>query len=144
MRRFQFRLDSVLGWRTVELEIEEGRLEQLFAERRNWDAQALAVEDGRRDAARVLTAETLDGQQLAAFSFHRRHLEREAGRIAGRRADCEKRIALQQRKVAEAERKIRLLERLKERRLAEWTIEFNRELEAQASETFLSKWVRGR
>jgi hypothetical protein len=142
MRRFQFRLQSVLGWRVVELELEEGRLEQLFTERRRWDEEALALEARRRESARLIAAKTLDGQQLAAFTNHRRYLERESARISSQRADCEKRIAAQRQRVVEAERKVRLLERLKERRLAEWTLDFNREMEALASETFLSKWAR--
>ena len=142
MHRFQFRLDSVLGWRAVELELEEGRLEQLFTERRRWDEEALTLEARRRESAQLISAKTLDGQQLAALSHHRHYLERESARLATQRADCQKRIAAQQQRVIEAERKVRLLERLKERRLAEWTLDFNREMEALASETFLSKWAR--
>ena len=142
MHRFQFRLGSVLGWRAVELELEEGRLELLFTERRRRDAEALALEVRSRESAQLITARTLDGQQLAALSYHRHYLEREGARMAAQRADCAKRIAAQQQRVVEAERKVRLLERLKERRLAEWNLEFNREMEALASETFLSKWAR--
>ena len=142
MRRFQFRLDSVLGWRAVELELEKGRLEQLFIELRRRDAEALALEARGRESAQLIAAKILDGQQLAALSYHRHYLEREAAHIAVQRADCGKRIAAQQQRVVEAERAVRLLERLKERRLAEWTFDFNREMEALASETFLSKWAR--
>jgi hypothetical protein len=142
MRRFQFRLESVLGWRAVELELEEGRLERLFTERRGWEEEALALEARRHESAQLIAAKTLDGQQLAALSYHRHYLERQSARIAAQRADCEKRIAAQQQRLVEAERKVRLLERLKERRLAEWTLDFNREMEALASETFLSKWAR--
>ncbi|HXN45684.1 MAG TPA: hypothetical protein VN893_03530 [Bryobacteraceae bacterium] len=142
MHRFQFRLGSVLGWRAVELELEEGRLEQLFTELRHRDAEALALQVRGRESAQLIAAKTLDGQQLAALSYHRHYLEREAARLAAQRADCSKRIAAQQQRVVEAERKVRLLERLKQRRLAEWTFEFNREMEALASETFLAKWAR--
>jgi hypothetical protein len=142
MRRFEFRLESVLGWRIIERDLAEGRLEQLFTERRGWNEQALALETRRRECAQLITAKTFDGQQLAALAYHRHYLEREAARMAAQREDCEKRIAAQQQRVVEAERKVRLLERLKERRLAEWTFDFNRELEALASETFLSKWAR--
>ena len=142
MRRFQFRLDGVLGWRTVKLELEEGRLEQLFTERRRCDAEARAIESRSRDSAQLIAAKTLDGQQLAALAHHRHYLERESARMAAQRADCERLIAAQQQRVVEAERAVRLLERLKERRLSEWTLDFNREMEALASETFLSKWAR--
>jgi hypothetical protein len=37
-----------------------------------------------------------------------------------------------------------LLERLKERRLAEWTWARDRELEEVASESYLSRWARRR
>ncbi len=142
MRRFQFRLESVLDWRTVELDLEKSKLEQVFAERRRLDEQARALEDRHRETSQWITAKTLDGQQLAAVTYHRHYLEREAARLAGQQADCEKRIAAQQKRVVEAERKVRLLERLKERRLAEWAFDFNRDLEALASETFLAKWAR--
>ncbi len=142
MHRFQFRLGSVLGWRAVELELEEGRLERLFTELRRRDAEALALEVRGRESAQLIAAKTLDGQQLAALSYHRHYLEREAARLAAQRTDCAKRIAAQHQRVVEAERKVRLLERLKERRLAEWNLDFNREMEALASETFLAKWAR--
>jgi hypothetical protein len=41
----------------------------------------------------------------------------------------------------EARRRCRLLERLKERRLAEWTSARDRELEEVASESFLARWA---
>ena len=44
----------------------------------------------------------------------------------------------------EARRRCRLLERLKERRLAEWTAERDQELEEMAAETYLARWSRGR
>jgi flagellar export protein FliJ len=144
MRRFEFRLESVLGWRGLELGVEKSRIEKLFAERRGLDEQLRAVEDSGREAARLFQAKTLGGPDLAAFGRYRHHLERETQTIGARRADCEKRIAAQQRRILEAERKVRLLERLRERRLAEWTHEFNLELDALASETFLAKWARER
>ena len=42
----------------------------------------------------------------------------------------------------EARRRCRLLERLKERRLAEWTTARDRELDELASESYLAKWNR--
>jgi flagellar biosynthesis chaperone FliJ len=142
MRRFRFRLDSVLGWRVIELELEETKLERLFAERHSISAELLQIEDRRRAAAAVIAAKTLDGQQLSALDEHRRYLAREVERLLGKRSDCEKRILAQQQRVIEAERRLRLLERLKERRLGEWTHDFNRELEELASEAFLAKWAR--
>ena len=43
----------------------------------------------------------------------------------------------------EARRRCSLLERLKERRLAEWTHERDRELDEIAAESYLARWSRG-
>ena len=43
----------------------------------------------------------------------------------------------------EARRRCRLLERLKDRRLAEWSKARDRELEELASESFLARWQTG-
>jgi hypothetical protein len=43
----------------------------------------------------------------------------------------------------EARRRCRLLEKLKERRRAEWEKARDRELEELASESFLARWNRG-
>jgi len=44
--------------------------------------------------------------------------------------------------VLEAQRRVRLLERLRERRFSEWEAELNRELEALAAESYLARWKR--
>ena len=142
MQRFQFRLASVLGWRTLELELEESKLDALFAERSRREAELASLGEQERDAERVLSLDSVDGQALSALDAHRVGLHRAAARLRAARAECDQRIAVQRTRITEAERKVKLLERLKERRLAEWQIRTDRELEALASETFLAKWVR--
>jgi hypothetical protein len=44
----------------------------------------------------------------------------------------------------EARRRCRLLERLKEHRLTEWTAERDREVEEIAAESYLARWSRRR
>jgi hypothetical protein len=44
----------------------------------------------------------------------------------------------------EARRRLRLLERLKDRRMAEWRAARDKELEELASESYLAKWQRRR
>jgi flagellar export protein FliJ len=144
MQRFQFRLASVLGWRALELEREESKLEALFAERNRREAELASLGEQEREAERVLSLDSVDGQALSALDAHRAGLHRAAGRLRAARTECDQRIAAQRIRVAEGERKVKLLERLKERRLAEWQIRTDRELEALASETSLAKWVRER
>jgi flagellar FliJ protein len=144
MRRFQFRLQSVLDWRIVQRDLEEAKLQGLFAEIHRIDAaiEALGREEAEAERA-VAFSPSVEAQQLTALEEHKRYAAAETVRLRRQRLDCEKRIAVQREKLVKAERDLRLLERLKERRLAEWTFEFNREQEALASELFLGRWHRG-
>jgi len=139
VQRFRFRLETVLGWRRLTLEMEENRLEQLFAERAMLDRQAAELASRAMDAGRFLSRAVLRAEELAAIEPHRRRLAREAERLETLRADCESRIAQQRARVLEAERNLRLIERLKERRRAEWVYLQDREMEAFASEMFLAR-----
>jgi flagellar protein FliJ len=141
MQRFQFRLAGVLGWRALQLELEERKLEALVAERRQGEAEAERVAARRRDAERLLASDSIEGQELAALDAHRDSLARAAGRLRAAAAQRERRIAEQRARVLEADRRVRLLERLKERRLAAWEIEAARELDTLASETYLAKFT---
>jgi hypothetical protein len=62
--------------------------------------------------------------------------------ITQRRREAQKALDLQIEKTAEARRRARLLERLCERRWAEWQKASDREMEQQAAENFLLRWKR--
>jgi len=64
-----------------------------------------------------------------------REAEIERDRERGRKVLAEREAAMM-----EARRRFRLLEKLKERRLAEWQKVQERELDQIASESFLAKW----
>ena len=143
MRRFRFRLESVLEWRLLQLELEETKLQGLFEELRRVDGALDALDAGKAEAERaVLGGGTVPAQQLEALDAHRLHLAREKQRLAAARVGCEGRIAAQREQVRKAERDLRLLEKLKERRQAEWRKANDREQEALAAEVFLAQWHR--
>src|ERR1039458_7519716 len=62
--------------------------------------------------------------------------------LALRRMACEQQVAAQRQKVLEAQRQCRLLEKLEQRRHAEWRREADREMESLAAESFLARWNR--
>ncbi|MGE5645107.1 MAG: hypothetical protein ACM336_04885 [Acidobacteriota bacterium] len=144
MQRFHFRLGSVLGWRALQLELERGKLETLLAGRKRIAQDLARLAEVREASEKLLASDAVEGQDLAALDAHRYALARAAARLRASEAECDRDIARQRANVLEAERRVRLLERLKERRLAEWQAAVDRELEALASETFLAKWVRDR
>jgi flagellar export protein FliJ len=139
VKRFEFRLQSVLDWRARQLEMEQAKLQALFKELHGLDAALARLQAEGEEAARVALASG-DPQQLAALGPFREHLRRERGRVEGLRAACETRLAGQRNRTLEAERNVRLLERLKGRRLADWNAAASKELELLATDSFLARW----
>jgi hypothetical protein len=82
----------------------------------------------------------VDGRDLEALEEHRAHVRSETARLVAHRAECARAAAAQEAAMLEARRRLKLLERLKERRLAEWKAASDRELEEIASESHLARW----
>ena len=143
MKAFQFPLEKALDWRRVQLELEEARYKQQLA--------TLAALD--RERAEVAAAGSLAETQvrewnpvaagdLTALASFRLYVKAQETGIAARRREAELKLAEQQKLMLEARRRCRLLERLKERRRAEWAIARDRELEEVAAESYLARWHR--
>jgi hypothetical protein len=56
--------------------------------------------------------------------------------------ECQNELAARQAVMLEARRRCRLLERLKERRWAEWQSAAGRELDELAADSYLAQWAR--
>jgi hypothetical protein len=74
----------------------------------------------------------------------RRSVRAKEKQIALRRAESAQAAEIQLKAMLEAQRRCRLLERLKERRLAEWRTASDRALEELATESYLARWTRRR
>jgi len=143
MKRFSFRLQNVLKWRLLQLELEEAQLERLFGGLRSLEAQQAALEAGKTEAERsVLGAETVEAHELAALDAHRRWVAAQQALLARQVVEHNARIAAQKERVRKAEQNLKLLEKLKERRLSEWSAAVEKEYQALAEETFLAQWQR--
>jgi hypothetical protein len=143
MKRFRFRLESIREWRQLQLELEETKLQRLFEELRQLGACRAGLEaDGRDAACAVLSTAIVEAQQLVALEAYRLHLRAEVERLRQQESACGARIAAQRQSVRKAERDLQLLEKLKQRRLAEWEREADKEQETLAAEVFLAKWRR--
>ncbi|MBZ5725114.1 MAG: hypothetical protein LAP87_08970 [Acidobacteriia bacterium] len=145
MTPFRFPLQKVLDWRLTQLEVEEIRYRQQLAALAALDRTRAELEAaGIRAEVEVRKSASLAGFDLAALGSFRRRVQVEEGKLATRRAECEKRVAAQQSAMLEARRRCRLLERLKERRLTDWQSAADKEVEALAAESFLAQWNRRR
>jgi flagellar export protein FliJ len=142
MRRFEFRLDAVLRWRTSELEIEEARLRNVLAELAclRTSIAELDAEQGPQRSVVHSPAATA-GERLALDHWIRwARLEREC-RVA-KIADCERRIDAQRARLMEARRKLQLLKKLRGRRESEWAAELRKEIEEIAAEACAARSSR--
>jgi hypothetical protein len=145
MTTFKFPLQKAHEWRRTQLELAEARVEQQLAALAAID-QARAELDamGLRTEVEVRHFAPLDGGHLAALGTFRLAIRARGRDLAGKRAECLKELAVRQAAVLESRRRCRLLERLKERRLAEWKKAADRELDELAADSYLAQWARRR
>ncbi len=141
MRTFKFSLERVLGWRRIELRTEEARLAPLVAESCRLSAAHLAIAVAHERAQRdLLSSGPVDGAQLEALARYRTRLEKQKTVVEQKAQLCGEQIAAQQVRIIEAQRRARLLEKLQGRRLEEWRVAGEREMENFAGEAFLARW----
>jgi hypothetical protein len=145
MKAFQFRLAQVLRWRREQLDLEQARLRRCAAALAELDRTRAELEAAAlRTEVQLRNWSALAGRDLAALAAFRSHVQNQEGILAARRLECRKQFEAQQQVTLEARRNCRLLERLEERRLAEWRRECDRELEQFAAESHLAGIVRQR
>lgn len=141
MTSFRFPLERVLEWRRTELELADARFKQQAAALAELDRQQAELEaTGIRTEIEVREWRPVSGSDLAALGGFRLELRKRQRGLAARRAECRKELARRQEAMLEARRRLRLLERLKERRLAEWRAAWDRELDEQAAMSYLARW----
>lgn len=141
MTSFQFPLQRVLEWRRTELELEEIQYRRQVAILAGLDRQRAELEEAGKSAERqVREWNPLAGGDLGALGGFRLHVSARQQEMALSRGECTRQLDRQHSLMLEARRRLRLLERLKERRLAEWRSACNKELEELASESYLAKW----
>ena len=141
MKRFHFSLSEVLGFRRRQLEMEEAKLEALHAERRTLESEALRLEEEAAGTRRsLMVTGSAESQDLVASDLYLRHLSAQKKTLAARVAEWQTRASRQQQAIVEARRRVRLIEKLEERRLREWKAAVDREQENLSSELYLARW----
>jgi hypothetical protein len=143
MPGFVFRLQRVLQWRRTTLTLEQSRLENLRAQERAVETARRDLIDNRlRQQRQVAEASAVTGRDLADLEAFRAWAAREEAALAARAAALQRALAEQAARVFSADRDVRLVERLKERRREAWTAEEERRIEEMANESATSEWRR--
>jgi flagellar export protein FliJ len=140
MKKFAFPLGRVLDWRRTQASMEEMKLTQFHAELRDIETRIASARAEKSDSERsLLESGAVTGASLAALDSFKRSVAAECARLEDLAAKSRRRIAHQLEIIAAKRRDARLLEKLEQKKLAEWKAEFDRELERQADEAYSSR-----
>jgi len=141
MKPFRFALQRILEFRASRVEAEERKLTTLREELAGLDRAIEQAEQSRAQSARSLaTADETRGEDLRALTRFCSRLDRERTALDERKSSCAQRLARQRRSYTEARREHRLIEKLRERQLADWTREVGREMDRVAGDLYLARW----
>lgn len=143
MGPFRFRLSRVLDWRDNQRQLEQNRLAGWYAERSRKDQELKDLLAAQIKAERALLASSsITAGELHALEDYRRGAKAQEQRLRAELLKCEREIGQQIERVKIAQRNVRLLEKLNERRAAEHTEAVTRELEEVAADAYLAKFAR--
>jgi flagellar export protein FliJ len=145
VKKFEFQLHRVLDLRRQQEELERASLLALTNTLNGYELQRTALAEqlaGERTHVRQSAA--ADGGDYLALAEFERHVKRRSEFIAAQKIKITKEIAVQRTKVIEAQRRVKLLENLREKRLTEWNSENDREIEALGADSHLSRLLAGR
>jgi flagellar export protein FliJ len=139
LKRFEFRLASVLRLRDAQLAIEKNKLQQLFAERTKLENNLRSIAEERKESTAWIQAKpeptSADLRALSAFLLGSKARETTLQQAI---QSCEADIAEQRQCTILAERNQKLLLNLKVKQHDEWQKEFDKELETVAQEAWQS------
>ncbi len=138
MKAFDFRLEKVLRWRETQLHLHKSRVAAATAEvvRIQGAIEMLAAECVKSAGLIALDPAAVVFTAYAGFVDRSRARTRQ---LKDQLAKAKRNLAAETDRLAEVNRKLRLLENLKSGQHDEWQREFDREIAAFADETFLGR-----
>jgi hypothetical protein len=140
MKKFNFSLAAALKLRESQLQTERTKLQQLFSEEQGLKNAVESLAADRRYAADFIqNSPSVNATDLRALSTFSMGADARATNLREQITRQAKSIQEQKARVMQAERKVRLLAKLREKKLDSWTQEVNREIEMAAQESWLSK-----
>jgi flagellar export protein FliJ len=142
MPAFRFRLEKVLEWYTHQYELEERRFTVCMAAL-TAAKQALAALQAERITIEqdVVSRAAIPGRDFAALGLYRLGAKKREVDLQAALDQCEADVIAQRLRLQAAERRVRLLEKLRERRLTEHVYAETRELQELAADAFFAKWA---
>jgi flagellar export protein FliJ len=143
MKPFRFRLQRVLDFRRTQFQLAENDYRRAQAAVLNIQEQQATLA-ARKQETRISFSQLPDamGYDLEHLPDWYRWTTTEAERLTRLEAQAVTEVENRRRALIEAQRKIRLLEHLRDRRLGQWQSAFDKELEALAADSIASRYIR--
>lgn len=144
MKRFRFSLEGVRQWRSAQVDVELAMLQRLYIQFNRIEATGKQLAAAVADAHRLYDADAEAGAaisypQLAGLHRYRLHVQRQQELLAREKETVGRQVGAQRRRLLNARRDFRLLDKLKEKARREWEREYDKETESLVSELHLAK-----
>ena len=139
MKRFEFSLGRVLDLRRQQASVEQARLQALLRTFQQLHALKAALNKQLADSRNSLQTSPTTGEDLRLFVEFDRHIHARCARIDRDIQLVHRQVQEQRIKTQNADRQVKLLEKLKGKKLAEWTHLHDKELEELASDSYLAR-----
>ncbi len=141
MKKFQFPLERVMQLRQTQARVEAAKLAELQMEFQDLHKRQNRLwQDLEQERQALLKSPAITGSELAAMERYHDATRARSRELDRQRGECRDRIRHQVSITAQRRREARLLERLKERRLAAWRTAYDKEIQAQAEEAHLARY----
>jgi flagellar protein FliJ len=143
MKRFQFSLERVLEWRSLQMRSAEEqltRLQEQHAALVHRENALLAAE--LKAGMGLLKLPAIDGTDLHSLAAFQSRIRAARAELQKALTKCQAAIVQQRTRVLIARRDFRVLEKLKEKRRQSWVYLSDREIENAAADAYLSRWAR--
>ncbi len=143
MKSFRFSLESVLKWRTIQLEQHEEAMRRLNARLAQIVSETDELRGLRLAATReVIRGDVLSPRALRAAAAHRARVDRGLNALKQQQQRVQGDIERERTALLDAQRGVRVLERLRDRQLSDYVQAADREVELLAAESSISRWQR--
>jgi|SRR5580704_12727470 hypothetical protein len=143
MKAFRFKLQKVLEWREMQLQIAQEKLEQLQRQLDFLIQQEERIRAFYAEAqGKMLASPVLTGSELQAMAGLKQRTQQQLSKVRVRRSECAALVADQRGRTLRARQDHLVLEKLRERRQKEWVYLSERELDSTAAELYLATWTR--
>ena len=138
MKAFRFRLEQALRWRSVQRDAEKTKV-AAAAKRLSEVTSELEVQRSQLREAVTQLSPVTSGAALAFLGAFRDKTSRRIAELERAEAKARTEVDALTKALLEANRRVKLVENLKQTKRTEWQAAFDRELEAFASESFLGR-----